>query len=311
MGQNIKLTITFILFWLVFQITYAIGMFVNQNRNINTFINSIETRIALDLPRLSLPDQVFNSVGDQSAVLTYIAQFNAQLETQNSPVKVLAIKGFKIGSLKQNFTRINKALLAPGQTIEIELAVNNLAILQYLHIAPLLFAFAFLYLCLSHINHWRDDNADLLFDEEQDKTPILIIDLKSKVIINSQTQVSIPLANKPLCFFIALTEFCILDKETVLNQNKDLPLELTDLANKYFLRLIELGHTIRKRPNFTNSLEKTLSEIRAALDEVFIDYPEVKAIYYPPKASGEGSRSKLHHYGLAMIESQHIELIGK
>ena len=97
----------------------------------------------------------------------------------------------------------------------------------------------------------------------------------------------------------------------MLNQNKDVPEELLTLANKYFYRLVELGHTIRKRPNFTNSLEKTLSEIRAALDEVWQEQPEIKETYYPPKAHGEGSRSRLHHYGLKAIEIADIEVIGK
>ena len=111
---------------------------------------------------------------------------------------------------------------------------------------------------------------------------------------------------------MALVEFCIENPDVVLNQNKDVPEELLTLANKYFYRLVELGHTVRKRPNFTNSLEKkTLSEIRAALDDVWQDQPEVKDVYYPPKAHGEGSRSRLHHYGLKNITLENIEVIGK
>ncbi|KKK93350.1 hypothetical protein LCGC14_2693760 [marine sediment metagenome] len=86
---------------------------------------------------------------------------------------------------------------------------------------------------------------------------------------------------------------------------------MLELANKYFYRLVELGHTVRKRPNFNNSLEKTLSEIRAALDEVLSEYPEEKELYYPPKAYGEGSRSRLHSYGLVNIRKGNIEIIGK
>jgi hypothetical protein len=89
------------------------------------------------------------------------------------------------------------------------------------------------------------------------------------------------------------------------------PEELQELANKYFYRLVELGHTIRKRPNFNNSLEKTLSEIRAALDDVLNDCPELKELYYPPKAFGEGSRSRMHSYGLVNVSQGNIEIIGK
>ena len=90
-----------------------------------------------------------------------------------------------------------------------------------------------------------------------------------------------------------------------------MPEEVVELANKYFHRLVELGHTVRKRPNFNNSLEKTLSEIRAALDEVLSEYPEQKEIYYPPKAFGEGSRSRLHSYGLVNIDKGNIDIKGK
>jgi hypothetical protein len=82
------------------------------------------------------------------------------------------------------------------------------------------------------------------------------------------------------------------------------------LANKSFGRLIELGHTKRKRPDFNANLDKTLSEIRAALDEVFAGYTEEKEIYYPPRAQGEGSRSKQHSYALSEIKLEDIEIIG-
>ena len=142
--------------------------------------------------------------------------------------------------------------------------------------------------------------------------PKLIVDLQNKTLAAScAVDKTVALANKPLCFYLALVEFCIEHPDVVLNQNKDVPEELLTLANKYFYRLVELGHTIRKRPNFTNSLEKTLSEIRAALDEVWQDQLEIKETYYPPKAHGEGSRSRLHHYGLKAIEIADIEVIGK
>ena len=82
------------------------------------------------------------------------------------------------------------------------------------------------------------------------------------------------------------------------------------LANKSFGRLIELGHTKRKRPDFNANLDKTLSEIRAALDEVFADFPEEKDTFYPPRAQGEGSRSKQHSYALVSIKEDNIEIIG-
>ena len=89
-----------------------------------------------------------------------------------------------------------------------------------------------------------------------------------------------------------------------------MPTELLALANKSFGRLIELGHTKRKRPDFNANLDKTLSEVRAALDEVFVGYSEEKETYYPPRAQGEGSRSKQHSYALPSIREEDIEIIG-
>ena len=141
---------------------------------------------------------------------------------------------------------------------------------------------------------------------------MLIIDLNHKTLsTNYAHEQLISLANKPLCFYLALVEFCKENNDIALNQNKNVPEELVELANKYFHRLVELGHIVRKRPNFNNSLEKTLSEIRAALDEVLSEYPEQKDIYYPPKAFGEGSRSRLHSYGLVNIDKGNIDIKGK
>ena len=89
-----------------------------------------------------------------------------------------------------------------------------------------------------------------------------------------------------------------------------MPTELLALANKSFGRLIELGHTKRKRPDFNANLDKTLSEVRAALDEVFVRYSKEKETYYPPRAQGEGSRSKQHSYALPSIREEDIEIVG-
>ena len=61
----------------------------------------------------------------------------------------------------------------------------------------------------------------------------------------------------------------------------------------------------------TVALEKTLSEIRAALDEILRQSPDLKAKLYPPKAHGEGSRSKLHSYGLKNLAESDYEIRGK
>jgi len=305
-----KIAIVFTLFWLLFQLPFSLGAYLEHQANIQKSIQHIQTRLALDLPRLSLPDEALNNVGNEASVINYMVQFNQQLEQLGYKTSINKIKNI---SLKQETNSLieQRTLLAPGENIDLSIGVKRLPFIEYFSLMPILFAMLFVYLTLDHMIIWQNRKNQLELEPIEEKEAILIIDLKQKIIINSETKIATPLANKPLCFYIALTEFCTLNKDMILNQNKDLPAELTDLANKYFLRLIELGHTVRKRPNFSNSLEKTLSEIRAALDEVFIDMPEIKEIYYPPKAHGEGSRSKLHHYGLSLIERHHIEIVGK
>ena len=127
---------------------------------------------------------------------------------------------------------------------------------------------------------------------------------------NSVNDTVVILQNKPLCFYTALVKYCTENPEHPLPPHKDVPIELIALANKAFARLIELGHTKRKRPDFNANLDKTLSEIRASLDEVFALYPEEKERYYPPRAQGEGSRSKQHSYALTHLSPDDVEIIG-
>ena len=137
----------------------------------------------------------------------------------------------------------------------------------------------------------------------------LTLDLTNKALALGNKQV--PLANKPLCFYAALLNYCQQHPEVRLCQHYQLPDALLELADKYFLRLVELGHTIRKRPDFNANLEKMLSEIRAALDELLSEYPDLKPLYSPPKATGEGSRSRMHNFALTHLQPQRWDITGK
>ena len=125
---------------------------------------------------------------------------------------------------------------------------------------------------------------------------ILQIHLPSRRLVHLQSGNSAELANKPLCFYLALIQYCSDTPNVFLSQHKALPPELLELCERYFRRMNELGHAIRKRPDFNKNLEKTLSEIRASLDQVFIDDQDQKIAFYPKKAIGEGSRSKVHNF---------------
>jgi hypothetical protein len=143
------------------------------------------------------------------------------------------------------------------------------------------------------------------------KSAALILDLENKCLRLGDSNASVFLPNKPLCFYAALLTYCQQHPGARLCQHAPLPAELLTLANQYFLRLIALGHTIRKRPDFDMNLEKMLSEIRAALDELLMEYPEHKSLFYPPKALGEGSRSKVHNFALLHIAEAHWSIKGK
>ncbi|CAM3753513.1 MULTISPECIES: hypothetical protein [Pseudoalteromonas] len=275
----------------------------------------ILNRIALDLPHINLANAFLSHSGNEDDIKQYIVQLNQQLAVINL-VEVIAIDGIANKAIDEGMTTIE--LVAPSRNIAVVFSPAH----QYsaaFFIVVLLFA-ALASVSIVALVRIRDIKMNKLSavvsqnnsEQAEQVVSVIRIDLNNKTLgLNTNNELAVALANKPLCFYLALIEFCVAHPNVTLNQNKDLPDELIELANKYFYRLTQLGHTIRKRPNFSNSLEKTLSEIRAALDELLIENPELKDIYYPPKAHGEGSRSRLHSYGLSNIKSVDIEVIGK
>jgi hypothetical protein len=269
----------------------------------------IENRIAKDLSRLPLPDPSKSSAGNLLAIENYIAKLNQQIENLSLEPKLLAIQSDKF-NFESSRQIIKKSFQTPNKKITFVYSVKKASLWDYFSLAALLAALGF-YFLIEYRYKLKSHKQKVTIEQDNEERARLVIDLEKKLLINSRTHATVPLANKPLCFFTALIEYCVLHPDVLLNQNKDLPEELVSLSNKYFYRLTELGHTIRKRPNFSNSLEKTLSEIRAALDEILLDDLQLKEMFFPPKAHGEGSRSKLHHYGLKEIDTELIEVIGK
>ncbi|WP_075593344.1 MULTISPECIES: hypothetical protein [unclassified Pseudoalteromonas] len=292
--------------------SYISAKYSDNRANNALTIVKIENRIALDLNYLNLPDDFLKHSGSKDMVLNYIEQLNSQLSA--SDVFVYSIEG--ISEYPARADLILKQLHTPQKSLSVSFVVDS-SIFEKNDIVVLILVFGFAglftyLLFLSERTKIKIAKHTPDVEKHTQLQPKLIVDLKSKTLsANCDTEKTVALANKPLCFYLALVEFCVENPDVILNQNKDVPDELLALANKYFYRLVELGHTIRKRPNFTNSLEKTLSEIRAALDEVWQELPEIKDTYYPPKAHGEGSRSRLHHYGLKGITLDDIEVIGK
>ncbi|WP_024611130.1 hypothetical protein [Pseudoalteromonas sp. TB64] len=306
--------ITLILF-LLFSSVFYLSVNKKQHYVIKQKIIQIEKQIALDLPLLDLSNELLKHSGNKDAVRSYINKLNSVLiDASVSLEHIVPGNGLSI-KLEPN-QHIDYLRTNNGRVLLVFNINSNFITLSNMAFCLMLFILSIslsMWLKLILANNNKDLKAIELNKPIVELAPfMLIIDLNHKTLSTNYAHEQLTsLANKPLCFYLALVEFCGENNDIALNQNKNVPEELVELANKYFHRLVELGHTVRKRPNFNNSLEKTLSEIRAALDEVLSEYPEQKEIYYPPKAFGEGSRSRLHSYGLVNIDKGNIDIKGK
>ena len=305
-----------IFLFLVFSSVFYISTMQKQQQVNKLQIIQIEKRIALDLPLLDLSNELLKHSGNKAALLNYIQTLNTFIDSTGIEVVAITPQHEFDASLK-TYTEFIRELNSNNGVVFIVFSLRQpyftgdvVAIYGMLFILSILLTYL---IKLAYIK--KSDEKQVVHAESnttESKPLTLIIDLKSKTLSSSVfLEHQVALANKPLCFYLALVEYCTNNPEIKLNHNKNVPEELIELANKYFYRLVELGHTVRKRPNFNNSLEKTLSEIRAALDDVLNDCPEQKGLYYPPKAFGEGSRSRMHSYGLANVGQGNIEIIGK
>lgn len=307
-------SIGFVVFMVLSLVFYA-SVTYKTKQYTKYIILQIEKQIALDLPLLDLSNKRLKHSGNESITLNYISTLNTFLKNKNIEVIAIKPKDEVIQPLKE--TQLIRSLNSNDGVIIIVCSINN----SYFTASNLTFHLFFLMISLLMslwVNHtfvMQSRNKLMKAREVSTLEPPslqLIIDLNNKTLsTNFENGNKVGLANKPLCFFLALIEYCTSNTNASLNHNNNVPDELLEIANKYFYRLIELGHTIRKRPNFNTSLDKTLSEIRATLDEVLSGYPEQKQLYYPPKASGEGSRSRLHNYALKSISLGNIKIVGK
>lgn len=305
------LTIVMITFALVvvFQATAVLAQYLSQKTTIHTALDKIERRISLDSAFLDVGNKTLNTPVNQYAIYRYLNRLNNHLKAEGYPVIVSNIQGIFLTpeQLSDYPVLVTTTLTNAEQTITVEMRRKTIdsffsfswvALITALLVAPI---FA--------ITSQRKLRRKMI-EEILPPTPKLIINLQDKTISNGIDDKVVTLQNKPLCFYTALVKYCIAHPNESLPPHKDVPSELMALANKCFGRLIELGHTKRKRPDFNANLDKTLSEIRAALDEVFSSFNEEKENYYPPRAQGEGSRSKQHSYALPEITAEDIEIIG-
>ncbi|MEP0175347.1 MAG: hypothetical protein ABJH28_09035 [Paraglaciecola sp.] len=305
-----KYTGYFFILWIMFQGTYSTAKYFQHQYEASLFTLNIEKRIALDISKLRLANPIFNTISHPPSVKRYIDQLNLHLTEQDSNVKLLKLQNVSIDIDGEYLTR-NSTLTPTGQKIEVSIAVFKWPYLTTLTPIALFLALIFTY--LDYKIYAKANNADNNLSEPSapDSPVKLSINLHDKTLNNVKFGKKVELSNKPFCFYVALLEYCIKEPNPLLNQSKNVPEDIIALANKYFYRLIEIGHTKRKRPDFSTNLDKTLSEIRATLDAVFLHQPHEKELFYPPKAQGEGSRSKLHNYALEHIDPSHLEIIGK
>ncbi|WP_394224385.1 hypothetical protein [Alteromonas gracilis] len=303
------IVISFIALLLGLQCIALTAQYFAHQHSIHRALDKVERRISLDSAFLDVGNNTLNTPVNQFAIYRYLGKLNDTLESEDFPIRVKGIQNIQTNA--KNFTAFpivfNTEFKNAEQVIKVEmrskpvessLSFSWTALIASLFITPI-FAVS---------NRSRKKRA--VVEEIAPPSPKLIINLKDKTISNGIDEKAVTLQNKPLCFYTALVKYCIEYPDNPLPPHKDVPTELLVLANKSFGRLIELGHTKRKRPDFNANLDKTLSEIRAALDEVFTAFQEEKEKYYPPRAQGEGSRSKQHSYALPEIKEEDIEVIG-
>ncbi|XLP06695.1 hypothetical protein ACI7YQ_16410 [Alteromonas marina] len=277
--------------------------------SIHQALDNVERRISLDSAFLDVGNKTLNTPVNQFAIYRYLDKINNSLKKHDYPVLVKGIQGIETNS--EEFVlypnKVSTRLVNAEQ--EIELALRSKTPTSALTFSWGAFLASLFISPLFSISN-KTKKAHRPVEEVAPPTPKLVINLKDKTISNGIDDKVVTLQNKPLCFYTALVKYCIEHPGSPLPPHKDVPSELLALANKSFGRLIELGHTKRKRPDFNANLDKTLSEIRAALDEVFSSFSEEKETYYPPRAQGEGSRSKQHSYAIPSIKQEDITIIG-
>ncbi|GGF79154.1 hypothetical protein [Alteromonas lipolytica] len=278
-------------------------------------IDQIRSRISLDLQFLDVGNHTLKTPPNHETLRHYISRINTILSDKNTGVKLLAIQSVTADSqaLNENERIIKFTLHNSEQSVNVQLAA--VPIYQFFALSPLALVASLLIAPLfvkAKLNPrvTKTPPSPVVIPEIK-VTPKLTINLTEKTIGNGVNDVTVQLQNKPLCFYTALLHYCIENPDAALMHHKDIPPELTNLATKVFTRLMELGHTKRKRPDFNANLDKTLSEIRAALEEVFVGFSDEKIRYYPPRAQGEGSRSKQHSYALPVLSHDDVVIIGE
>ena len=303
-SKRLKVITGFVVSLILLHLVYSVSIYSVHKNYLEQIKTQVVKRVALDLPTIPLEKEWMNEIGNPEEVDEYVKHLNDYISEQGWPYNVKQITNYQ-----PNDDEHYEMLTIVGQDVYVVFTENKA--LDGHGFNPLTVLFALLFTGVVYIRQEAKEAVNIV-PEAVLKSPLLLsIDLKNKTIVNPKTQKVTELSNKPLCFYCALIEYCLDNPECRLSSNQPLPEAFLMLAQKYFYRLIELGHTIRKRPNFENNLDKTLSEIRAALEEVLENDITAKEVMVPPKAIGEGSRSKVHSFCLNNLKAEFIEIKGK
>jgi hypothetical protein len=311
MNRKLSLFLLYCLLCILFQVAFTCGLQYQNKLNNERDIANIETRIALDLSRLKIANKKFRTAADPESIQLYLKKMNEALLQLGASVSISSLQDIPATDIALHRETELRTLKSPEQDVNFEIQLTSTPWLSTFSFFAPLFAFIVVGLRYFYPTLKVNPSRTMLTNTAEPEVQKLIINLKDKSIKFGSHGEAIFLSNKPFCFYAALVDYCIQTDMPNLKHNNDVPTDLLLIANKYLYRLIELGHTKRKRPDFGANLDKTLSEIRSALDDAFKHNTEVKDLFYPPKAQGEGSRSKMHNYALVNNHPELVEFIGK
>lgn len=287
------------------------GNSLSRQQQIEDALLTLKNRVALDIIDLNISNELGSKAKDDHTVQRYMQNLNDHLTEVRFPLRLIRLEQFVYKGPKQipeNELR-QFSLQSSRTSVEVVASVTERQFQAWTMLFPPFFTL--LFFMISRFNKQQLFAQPSKSDVEPLPPPKMVIDLRERTLfIDQASDTKTTLANKPLCFYLAMLKYCSEEDAPQLYHNKNLPEPFLELANKYFYRLLELGHSRRKRPDFDSNIDKMLSEIRTALDEILTNYPEQRCLFYPQKAQGEGSRSKLHNFALVDLDAEHFELIG-
>lgn len=143
----------------------------------------------------------------------------------------------------------------------------------------------------------------------QNTREVLVIDLASRQLKFRKSENSIVLPNKPFCMYLALLQFCSENRNAYMSTRDTLPQRYLSYCNRNLSNLMENGHSRRRPLDFEAGKDKSLSEIRSAIEALCDDEQQLLQRFLPPKAMGQGSRKVNSNFALQNITLHDFTII--